>query len=140
MVVQLVLHFVFEEDKLKTTPVAVKGLIYLQQRRRQSQRSLTDGHLTRLRRASDRVVGGYLVPQQVLLVAHRVSVHLQTEDAQQEARVCVEAGEVPKDVRVEGGAKRAHLQITPGSEGLGAGPVLGPRGGPGTSPTLTWQT
>lgn len=31
MVLQFMLHLIFEEDKLKTTPVAVKGLIDLRQ-------------------------------------------------------------------------------------------------------------
>lgn len=48
--------------------------------------------------------------EQVLLVAGRVPGHFQTEDTQQEARVSVEAGEVLKDIRVEGRAIRAHLQ------------------------------
>lgn len=54
------------------------------------------------------------MPKQVLLVAGRVSGHLQAEDAQQEARISVEAGEVLKDVRVEGRTKRTHLQVTGG--------------------------
>lgn len=74
--------------------------------------------------------------EQVLLVSHWVSVHLQAEDAQQEARVSVGAGEVPKDIRVEGGAIRTHLQITPVSEGLRSGAEVGQR----PQVTLTWQT
>lgn len=41
MVLQLVLRFVFKEDKLKTTPVAVKRLIHLKQR--QAGPAVTDG-------------------------------------------------------------------------------------------------
>lgn len=58
-------------------------------------------------------VCGYLVPQQVLLVAGGVSGHLQAENTQQEARVSVEAGKVLEDVRIEGRAIRTHLQVTP---------------------------
>lgn len=43
-------------------------------------------------------VCGYLVSQQVLLVAGGVSGHLQAENTQQEARVSVEAGKVLQDV------------------------------------------
>ena len=99
--------------------------------------------------------------QQVLLVAHRVPVHLQAEDAQQEARVCVEAGKVAQDVQVEGGAKGAHLQVTLGSEkeegkrrvskkargqdeardqGQGPGPGPGTRTRARGGGALAWQT
>lgn len=56
---------------------------------------------------------GYLVSQQVMLVAGRVSGHFQAEDTQQEAGVSVEAGEVLEDIRVEGRAIGTHLQVTP---------------------------
>lgn len=58
-------------------------------------------------------VCGYLVSQQVLLVAGGVSGHLQAENTQQEARVSVEAGKVLEDIRVEGRAIRTHLEVTP---------------------------
>lgn len=37
MVFQFMLHLVFEEDELKTTPVTVKGLIYLGQTERRDK-------------------------------------------------------------------------------------------------------
>lgn len=48
--------------------------------------------------------------EQVLPVADGISGHFQTENTEQEARVSVEAGEVLKDVRVEGRAIRTHLR------------------------------
>lgn len=49
----------------------------------------------------------------MLLVAAGVPGNLQAEDAQQEAGLSVEAGEVLQDVRVEGRAIRTHLPVTP---------------------------
>lgn len=40
MVFQFMLHLVLEEDKLKTTPVTVKGLIDLKQTERQEKEEL----------------------------------------------------------------------------------------------------
>lgn len=135
MVVQLVLQFVFQEDKLETTPVTVKGLIDLKQT---DGPAVTEGRSPGLDPPPSSTAG-YLVSQQVLLVAHRVPGHLQAEDTQQEAGVRVDAGKVSKDVQVEGGAKQTHLQITPASEGQFPRWARGSRtrGGWGT---LTWQT
>lgn len=55
-------------------------------------------------------VYAHLVPEQVLLVVAGVLHHLQAEDAEQERRLSMEGGEVLHDVRVEGRAKRAHLE------------------------------
>lgn len=107
MVFQFVLHLVLEEDKLETTPVTVEGLVDL---KRHDHSSVQCSAGCSVDSAGGR---GYLVSQQVMLVAGRVSGHLQAEDTQQEAGVSVEAGEVLQDVRVEGRAIGTHLQVTP---------------------------
>lgn len=100
------LHLVFEEDELKTTPVAVEGLVDLGQRTTTSHTCVgTATWVGGVRRC----VCCYLVCEQVLLVAGGVSGHLQTEDTEQEARVSMETGKVLQDVGVEGRAVGTHL-------------------------------